>query len=53
MNVYAKHKQICRYRKQTCGYQREEGKEERKIRGMGLTDTNTLHKIDKQQGNTV
>ena len=38
MNVYAK--QTHRYRKQTCGYQREEERGEGQIRGMGLTDTN-------------
>ena len=40
MNVYAKQKQTHRYRKQTCAYQREEGKGEEHIRGMGLIDTN-------------
>ena len=43
MNVYEKQKQTHRYRKQTHGYQRGEGKGEgsgeRKIRGMQLTDT--------------
>lgn len=29
-----------RYRKQTCGYQREEEREERQIRGVGLRNTN-------------
>ena len=28
-----------RYRKQTCGYQRGEGKGKGQIRGIGLTDT--------------
>ena len=28
------------YRKQTCGYQREEGRDEGQIMGMKLTDTN-------------
>ena len=36
MNVYAKQKQTHRKRKQTCGYQKGDGK----IRGMELTDTN-------------
>ena len=40
MNIYAKQKQAYRYRKQTSGYQRGEGKVEGQIRGMGLTDTN-------------
>ena len=39
-NVYAKQKQTHRYRKQTNGYQRGEGKGEGQIRGMGLRDTN-------------
>ena len=39
MNVYTKYKQIYRHRKQTCGYQRGEGREEGQIRGMGLTET--------------
>ena len=40
MNVYAKWKQTHRYRKQTSGYQRGEGRGEGQIRGMGLRDTN-------------
>ena len=40
MNVYTKQKQSYRDRKQTCGYQRGEGREEGQIRGMRLTDTN-------------
>ena len=40
MSVYAKQKQTHRYRKQTYGYQREEGSREGQIRGIGLTDTN-------------
>ena len=40
MNVYAKQKQTHRYRKQTCGYQRGEGRGEGQIRGVGLTGTN-------------
>ena len=36
MNAYAKQKQIHRYRKPTCSYQRGEGQ----IRDMTLTDTN-------------
>ena len=59
MNVYAKQKQTCRYRKQTIyivyklhnGNQRGEGKGEGKIRGMGLRTT--MYKIDKQQGYTL
>ena len=35
-----KQKQAHRYRKQTCGYQRGEGREEEQIKGMKLTDTN-------------
>ena len=37
MNVCAKQKQTHRYRKQTCGYQREKGRGERQIKDMGLT----------------
>ena len=33
-------KQTHRYRKQTCDYQRKDGKGEGQIRGMGLTVTN-------------
>ena len=40
MNVYIKEKQTHRHRKQTCGNQRGEGREEGQIRGLGLTDTN-------------
>ena len=40
MNIFTKQKQIHRYRKQTCGYQRGEEKREGQIRGKGLTDTN-------------
>ena len=43
MNVYAKQKQTHRYRKQTCGYRREEASTEGQIRGLGLTDTNHQH----------
>jgi len=39
----AKQKQTHRYRKQTCGYQRGKGSVEGQIRGMGLTDTHTMH----------
>ena len=39
MNAFTKQKQTHRHRKQTCGYQRGEGKG-RQIRNMGLTDTN-------------
>ena len=39
-NVYAKQKQTYRYRKQTTGYQRGEGRREGQIRGMGLRVTN-------------
>ena len=38
MNVYTKQKQTHRDRKQTCGYQRGEGRGEGQIKGMGLTD---------------
>ena len=53
MNVYAKQKQTHRYRKQTSGYQKGEWRGEGQIRGMGLTDTTTMYKIDKQQGYIV
>ena len=46
MSFHTKQKQTHRCRKQTYSYQRGEGH----IRGMELTDTNYLHKIDKQQG---
>ena len=36
----AKQKQTHRYRKQTSGYQRGEGREEEQIRGIELRDTN-------------
>ena len=36
----AKEKQTHRYRKQTSGYQWEEGSEQRQNRNMGLGDTN-------------
>ena len=39
MNIYTKQKQTHRRRKQTYGYQREEGRGEEQIRSMGLTDT--------------
>ena len=37
MSTYARMKQTHRYRKQTSGYQREEGREER-IKEIGLSD---------------
>ena len=40
MNVNVKQKQAHRHRKQTCGYQKEEGRGEGQIRGMELRDTN-------------
>ena len=40
MNVNEKQKKTHRYRKQTCGYKRGEGRGEEQINGMGLTDTN-------------
>ena len=40
MTVYAQQKQAHTYRKQTCDYQRGEGREEGQNRGMGLRDTN-------------
>ena len=40
MNVYVKQKQIHKYRRKTCGYQRGEGRQEGQIRSVGLTDTN-------------
>ena len=40
INLYTKQKQTHRHRKQTYGYLREEGRRERQIRSMGLTDTN-------------
>ena len=49
MNVYAKRKQTHRYREQTSGYQRKEGRREGQITGMGFTDKNYVQ-MDKQQG---
>ena len=43
MNVYAKHKLIHRYRKQTCGYQRGGKNEEGQIRDLGLTQDTLLY----------
>ena len=40
INVYTKQKQTHRYRIQTCGYQRGEGRGERQIRRIGLRNTN-------------
>ena len=48
--IYRKQKQIQRYRGQTSDYQWGEGSGEGKIRDMGLRDTTTMCKIDKQQG---
>ena len=42
-----------RYRKQTYDYQREEGRGEGQIRGMGLRYSTTIYKIDKQKEYTV
>ena len=50
MNIYAKQKQTCGHGKQTNTYQREEGWGEGQIRGIGLRDTNSMYKIDKQKG---
>lgn len=50
MNVYAK--QTHRYQKQTCGYQRGEGRWKEQIKCMELTDIN-YYKIDKQQAYIV
>ena len=52
VNVYAKQKKTHKFRKQTSGYPKEEGRGERHIRGMRLRDTN-YYKIDKQQGYIV
>ena len=41
MNAYAKQKEIYRYRKQACSYQRGEGKGEGHIRDTRLADTDT------------
>lgn len=41
MNAYAKQKEIHRYRKQACSYQRGEGKGEGHIRDTRLADTDT------------
>ena len=43
--------QTHRYKKQTCGYQREEGSGEEQIRDIGLT--NYYYGIDKQYEYTV
>ena len=40
LHVHAKQKQTHRHRKQTCGYQKEEGMGEAQIKGMGLTNAN-------------
>ena len=37
--MYMQNKQTHRYKKQTCGYQRGEGRREGQTRGMRLTDT--------------
>ena len=41
--MYAKEEQIHGYGKQTCSYQSAEGKEERQMRFMVLTNTKLLH----------
>ena len=48
MNVYVKWKQNHRHRRQTCRYQRGEGRGKGQIRSIGLTNTTTIHKIDNQ-----
>ena len=40
MDLYTKHKQSHRHRKQICCYQRREGGGKEPIKSMGLTDTN-------------
>ena len=39
-NVYREQKQTHRYGKQTCDYQKKEGRWEKQIRGTTLTDAN-------------
>ena len=51
MNLYTKQKQTYKCRKRTYGYLRRGG--ERMIWIMGLTNTNSIYKIDKKQGFTV
>ena len=43
-------KQTHRYRKQTCGYQRGEGKGEGQIRAMILTQTTHASFVDLNKG---
>ena len=51
MNLYTKQKQTYKCRRRTYGYLRRGG--ERMIWIMGLTDTNSIYKIDKKQRFTV
>ena len=44
-----KQKQTHRYREQTSGYQRAEGRGEGQIRGIRLRIETTIYKMDKQQ----
>ena len=48
MNVYVKRKQNHRHRRQTCRYQRGEGRGKGQIKSIGLTNTTTIHKIGNQ-----
>ena len=50
MNVYSKTNRLTDNRKQTSGYyQIEEGRGERQIRNMGLTNQeSTIFKVEKQ-----
>ena len=51
MNLFAKQKQTHRHRKQTYVTKWETGGEggEGQIMSLGLADTKTIHKIDKQE----
>ena len=52
MSLYTKQKQTRRHRKQTYGNKRGK-RREGQIRSVGLTDTTTIYKTDKQPGPTV
>ena len=53
MNVYTKQKQTHRYRKQTYGYQRGDGRVRDKLEVWDQQIQTTIYKIDKQKGPTV
>ena len=45
--------EVERYRKQNCGYQREDRRGKWQTRSGRLTDINPKYKIDKQQRYTI